>query len=67
MPCDRGSDFNRDSGADKQEAAVQIQTLTGPTVESHPWHEMLKGQKPKNRFPMSRATRKHGKARRLYT
>ncbi len=41
-----GSDFNRESGEQKQGPAVQIQTLTGPTVESHPWHEMLKGQKP---------------------
>ncbi|MEJ7590390.1 MAG: hypothetical protein WKF77_02500 [Planctomycetaceae bacterium] len=42
-----GSDFNRESGKQEQGTGVQIQTLTGPTVESHPWHEMLKGQKPK--------------------
>ncbi|MDA1229443.1 MAG: hypothetical protein O2856_01590, partial [Planctomycetota bacterium] len=42
-----GSDVNRIDGATNAEAAVQIRTLTGPTVASHPWHEMLKGQKPK--------------------
>ncbi len=41
------SDFNRESANQEQGQIVQIQTLTGPTVESHPWHEMLKGQKPK--------------------
>lgn len=41
------SDVNRIDGATNAESAVQIRTLTGPTVESHPWHEMLKGQKPK--------------------
>ena len=42
-----GSDVNRESGEQQQGPAVPIQTLTGPTVESHPWHEMLKGQQPK--------------------
>ena len=42
-----GSDVNRESGEQQQGPAIQIQTLTGPTVESHPWHEMLKGQQPK--------------------
>ncbi len=42
-----GSDFNREDGKQEAGRTVKIQTLTGPTVESHPWHEMLKGQKPK--------------------
>jgi len=42
-----GSNVNRESGGPNAGPAIQIQTLTGPTVASHPWHEMLKGQKPK--------------------
>ena len=42
-----GSDVNRESGGPNPGPAIPIQTLTGPTVASHPWHEMLKGQKPK--------------------
>jgi len=42
-----GSDFNRENGGPNPGASIQIQTLSGPTVESHPWHEMLKGKKPK--------------------
>lgn len=42
-----GSDFNRESGKPEQGRTIQIQSLKGPTVESHPWHEMLKGQQPK--------------------
>lgn len=41
------SDFNRGAENPDAEASVSIEELTGPTVESHPWHEMLKGRKPK--------------------
>jgi len=42
-----GSSVNRDSEAIKPGPEVAISALTGPTVESHPWHEMLKGRTSK--------------------
>ncbi len=42
-----GSSVNRPDGSDNAEPTIEVSTLTGPTVSSHPWHEMLKGQQPK--------------------
>lgn len=42
-----GSGVNREIGEPNAGSSIPIKTLTGPTVASHPWHEMLKGQKPK--------------------
>ena len=42
-----GSGVNRPDGASNAAPSIEIAKLTGPTVSSHPWHEMLKGQQPK--------------------
>lgn len=42
-----GSDINRPNEATNAASTVRVTALKGPTVESHPWHEMLKGQTPK--------------------
>jgi len=41
-----GSDVNRTDAAANTDSVVPIPELKGPSVESHPWHEMLNGRKP---------------------
>ena len=42
-----GSSVNGPDGSTNSEATIEVAKLTGPTVSSHPWHDMLKGQQPK--------------------
>ena len=37
---------NPNAGAGPQKATIQVASLQGPTVESHPWKEMLGGKNP---------------------
>ena len=42
-----GSSVNRPDGSSNAAPTIEVSKLTGPTVSSHPWREMLKGQQPK--------------------
>lgn len=42
-----GSSVNHPDGSSNAAPTIEVSKLTGPTVSSHPWHDMLKGQQPK--------------------
>jgi hypothetical protein len=43
----RQENANRPKTTPKVQQSVSVASLKGPTVQSHPWHEMRKGQTPK--------------------